>query len=456
VRAHIYVRISEDRTGQAAGVTRQREDCERRARDRGWTVAAVHTDNDLSATSGRRRPGFEAMLAAVEAGDAEVVVAWSLDRLQRNRRDELRLYEACRERGTILSLVNGTDLDFSTAAGRFVADSLGSVARLEVEMKSDRQRRAAEQAAAAGKRLGGRRPFGYEQDGVTIREAEAQAVRDGYGALLAGVPLAAIARDWNARGLLTGQGNPWKHDTIRTCLRNPRYAGKRAHRGQIVADAVWPALVPEETWQAARALLDDPSRRSTPRSGKYLLTGIARCGICDAPVHAGGNARRGHRAYRCSGSLGHFARLAEPVEDYVSAVAVGILSRPDAAELLVDHDRPDLEALRAEATTLRSRLDTAAAEFADGALTASQLRTITTRLRSRLTEVEAVMADAGRVDTLGPLVSAEDVQATWDALDMARRRAVIDVLMTVRLHPPGRGTRTFRPETVEIEWKANR
>lgn len=453
MRTHAYLRISQDRTGLAAGVARQQEDCERRARERGWTITATHTDNDQSASTGRRRPGYEAMLTAIEAGQVDVVVAWSLDRLQRNRRDEVRLYEACRDRQVTLSLVNGSDLDFGTAAGRFVADSLGAVARMEVEMKSDRQRRAAEQAAAAGRRLGGRRPFGYDTDGTTIREDEAQAVRDGYAAFLAGVPIAGVVRDWNRRDLVTGQGGTWKHDTVRAALLNPRYMGKRAYLGQVVADATWPGLVSEETWQAVHAVLTDPSRRSTPKGGRYLLSGLALCGVCDALVHAGGNTRKGHRGYRCSGSMGHFARMALPAEDYVSAVVVERLSRPDAALLLSDQEQPDLGALRAEAMALRGRLDGVAVEFADGVLTASQLRTITTRLRARLSEVEGATADAGRVDVLGPLVGAEDVRAAWEALTVERQRAVIDLLMVVRLMPPGRGTRTFRPDTVQIEPK---
>jgi site-specific DNA recombinase len=456
----VYLRISEDRTGLEAGVTRQRQDCERRARDRGWQVAAVHQDNDQSATTGKRRPGFEAMLAAIEAGAVDVVIAWSLDRLQRNRRDEVRLYEACQRHKVTLSLVNGPELDFSTAAGRFVADNLGSVARLEVEMKSDRQRRQVLQAAEQGRRVGGRRPFGYDEKGMETVEVEAQAIRDGYAALLTGASLGEIARDWNRRGLTTGQighrsgaAGRWHHDNVRLVLRNPRYCGKRAHNGEIVADAVWAPVVDESTFHAARAILNHPERRRPPRSGRNLLTGLAHCGACDAPVHGGGGVRRGIRNYRCRAASGHIGRMAEPVEDYVEAVMVARLSRADARELLVDQSKPDLDALRTEGRALRSRLDTAAADYADGAITAGQLRTITERIREKLATVEAQMADAGRVDVLGPLVTASDVQAAWDGLSVDRRRRVVDTLAVIRLLPPGRGVRTFRPETVEIEWR---
>ena len=149
----MYLRISLDRTGHAAGVTRQRDDCERRCRDRGWRVVAVESDNDASAARGaRRRPGFEAMLQRLEAGEAQVLVAWSLDRLQRSRRDEVRLYEVCQARGVTISLVNGADLDLSTAGGRFTADALSSVARYEIELKSDRQRAAQAQAECPPRR----------------------------------------------------------------------------------------------------------------------------------------------------------------------------------------------------------------------------------------------------------------------------------------------------------------
>lgn len=452
--AVIYVRQSLDRDGQGLAIDRQREDCERRARERGWTVVAVHVDNDTSASTGRKRPGFEAMLADLQAGRARVVIAWNLDRITRNRADTVRLIESAQAANATIALVRGTDLDMTTPAGRMTADILAAVARNEIEQKSDRHRRANAQAARQGRRVGGRRPFGYELDGVTARDAEFRAVRDGYEAVLAGVPLAAIAREWNARGFTTGQGkrgqkftegqpgNPWRPDSVRTVLLNPRYCGKRALNGDIITDAVWPAPVTEDTWEAVRATLTDPARRSAPTGGaRALLTGIARCGVCGATVHAGGSNRPGDRMYRCSATLGHVGRRARPVDEYVGDVIVARLSRPDAAELLVDDDRPDVDALRVEAHALRARLTDAAAMFADGIITREQLRTTTERARGRLEDIDTAMADAGRVNILAPLVGADDVQAAWDGLDVDRQRAVVALLVDVVVHPAGKGTR---------------
>lgn len=458
MRATIYTRVSSDRQGERAGVTRQREDCLKHARQRGWEIVAEHEDNDQSARSGRKRPGFEAMLEDIAAGRVQVVIAWALDRLQRNRRDELRLYEACQEHKVILSLVNGSDMDFGTAAGRFVADALGSVARMEVDLKSDRQKRASLQAAQQGRPYGGRRPFGYEHDRMTIREDEAAVIRAGYAAHLTGTPLAQIARDWNAAGLFGEQKRrgsdepaPWAADTVRVVLANPRNAGLRAHKGEIMGPATWEGLVPEETWRAVVGTLS--ARSGAPHRKRRMLTALAVCGVCGGKVIAGGGARPGIAAYRCGDSQGHFARIAEPVDEYVGAVVVERLQRPDALLLLDDRERPDVPALREQANAARERLLSVAVEFADGDLTAGQLRAVTERLQARVAELEAQIADAGRADVLGPLVNAEQARTVWDGLDVDRRRAVVDLLMKVTIHPPGRGVRTFRPETVTIDWK---
>jgi DNA invertase Pin-like site-specific DNA recombinase len=48
-------------------VSRQREDCERLCAAKGWTPVE-YLDNDVSASSGKRRPSYERMLADVRDG----------------------------------------------------------------------------------------------------------------------------------------------------------------------------------------------------------------------------------------------------------------------------------------------------------------------------------------------------------------------------------------------------
>lgn len=465
MRAACYLRISSDRAGDGEGIDRQRQDAHALIAARGWEQAGEFVDNDRSARRGKVRPQFVALLAAIGRGEVDAVVGWTLDRLARNARDRLALIEACQEHRVIIALVRGSDIDCSTAAGRLTAGVLGEVAEHEIALKSERQTRANEQAANQGRWTGGRRPFGYAKNGMDVREDEAAAIRQGYSDVLAGMSLRAIAAEWNGQGLRSGQQSLWRADSVRVVLLNPRNAGIRAHRGEERGPAVWPALVPEETFRAVSAILRAPGRYTggAGAAGRQLLSGIGLCGTCGLTVHGGG-AGHGKSVYRCRAWTmlpaerprvegTHVNRLAAPVEAYVRLLVIERLSRADARALLESPDVEDTADLRERAAGLRRRLDALAVDFADGELTGSQLRVATERIRSQLSDVDGQLADAGRTNVLGDLVGSEDVAAVWDGLALDRQRAVVAELMTLRLYPVGRGTRTFRPETVVVEWR---
>lgn len=457
MKAGIYLRQSLD---VQEGIERQRTRCAALVAARGWDLVGEYVDNDTSASKARGAgTGWARMLGDSRDRRIDVVVAVNLDRLLRTQGDLSALIES----GAKVTTLEG-ELDLTSASGEMQASLLTTMARFEVRRKSERQVRANESRARKGQWVGGRRPFGFDADGVTVREDEADAIRAAFRDVLTGLPLAAVARRWNEQGFVTGQArqarsghpgepSPWRADSVRAVLLNPRYMGRVRYKGEMMtAPAVWPALVDDATFEAVQAVLTDPSRNAPGRAPAHLLTGIAVCGVCGATAHAGGNARRGVRAYRCSGSTGHFARMAEPVEEFVSAVVVARLSRQDAHDLLVKKRNVDTDALHVEAVGLRERLDSLAVDFADGELTSSQLRAASERIQKRLGAIEADLADAGKVDALGDLIGAADVATVWDGFTIDRKRAVIQTLMRVTLHPPGRGTRTFRPETVGIEW----
>lgn len=464
-KALIYSRLSQDRTGEELGVTRQLEDARKLAEQRGWAVVDELVDNDTSAAGKAKRPGFEAVLEQLKSGRAEVVIAWSLDRLTRNRRDTVRLIEAGQEAKAVIALVRGSDLDLSTASGRMVADLLASVARAEIEVKGERQRRAVEQAVAAGKRSGGRRPFGYTLD-MKPFEPEARAVRDAYTMILNGRSLAAVAREWNRRGLWTPQlkdpkrpttGSPWRGQIVSRVLRKPTNAGLRSYKGKEVGPAVWEPLVSEDVWRAAQTILRDSSRR-TPGGSVALLTGVALCFRCGSTVHAGGAATtQPYRIYRCSGQPGHVARQADPVNEYVETIMKLWLQEPDVRQRLLATTTagPDLHALAQEADAKRRRLDSLAEEWSDGTLTDSQLRTMTLRTKDALAKLEAQLADAAGTSVVAPFLTADiaKVEQLWDGADTEVKRRVIDKLLMIAIMPPGRGKRSFDPASVVVRWR---
>ncbi len=291
----VYLRMSLDRTGEELGIDRQRADCGPLAA----AGAREYVDNDVSASSGRRRPGYEQLLADIERGETTRVIAWSLDRLARRLADLERLVDTCERHRVPVVLARGSELDLSTPSGRLVARLLGSVARHEVEQKSDRQRAEARQRAKRGLPSGGPKPFGYARGGMAVIQSEAAALREAYRSLLAGRTTSGIAADLNRAGHHTGHGREWRHNSVRLLLLNPRNAGLRAHRGEVVGAAAWPAIVTEDVWRAACAKLAEPSRRTNHvgNARKWLGTRRYRCGRCSA-LMISTYRQDGRRVYR--------------------------------------------------------------------------------------------------------------------------------------------------------------
>lgn len=211
-RAVIYARISLDRTGAGLGVERQRDDCARLVADRGWTLVDTLTDNDISAYSGKARPGYQDLLQTMRSGSVDVVVAWHTDRLHRNP-VELEEYISVSELSGVSTVTaRAGELDLSTAAGRMVARMLGAAARHESEQKSERVSRKRRQDAEAGRAHG---PLGYGYDeNQAIVPHEARIVRDVAKRLLDGETLYSIAVDLNARGLPTPGAGRWSHNQV--------------------------------------------------------------------------------------------------------------------------------------------------------------------------------------------------------------------------------------------------
>lgn len=461
---------------------RQRDDGTRLIEARGWTFVREYVDNDITASGKKKRPAFEQMLRDIEAGTIDVIVSLSLDRLSRNRREQLHLVETCQEHSTLIALVRGSDIDLSTAIGRAVADMMAVPARLEIEQKSERHIDQIAQAARQGRMVGGRRAFGYRDGGMELDPVEAPFVKAMYSRFLAGESLGSITRWLNELEVTTPRGNRWRHQSVREVLANPRNAAIRGMRPVVnkktgtrsqwhveVGPAVWPPIVPEETWRATMQLIHDPNRAGNHagfNSQTYLLTGIALCGVCDRPLIVGGMkgskptrdaaGRLRYRVMRCP-SLRHVSRRADYIEAFVEQRVVGYFSKPGRPVFAARAEPgPDLDEVRLEATSLRARLQGLAADYADGVLDREQVRVTGARIRDRLAELDGVVAAVGAVDVTAKMRASADPEVTWDEeLTLAEQRALIRRIMTIRVLPgtPGRlhGLR-FHEDSVSITW----
>jgi site-specific DNA recombinase len=195
----------------------------------------------------------------------------------------------------------------------------------EIKRKGKRQVDANKQRAEAGRpSQGGRRAFGWEVDGVTIRESEAVHVRRMYAGFLARTSLRSLAQECNDAGVVTVVGLPFTPNAVRHVIGNARHAAILVRKGVEIGPGAWPALVDEPMYRAAAAILADPSRRSGNAGGqkRRLMTGIGLCGVCDdgmTTVRGGsrGKACRSTSAgartrSTCNGSLSRSTSTSSP------------------------------------------------------------------------------------------------------------------------------------------------
>ena len=460
IRAATYARISlaerkaaEDGSTiiDAHGVLNQGTITEEHAAAKGWPVVARYSDNDIKASSGKDGSAdYWRMMAAAARGEFDVIVVFQTSRLWRNRRERAEGIELLRRACVSVAAVKGVSFDLTTAQGRGQAGILGEVDTMETEIKAERQQLANYMAVRGGKRLrSSQRPFGYEDDHVTERPAEADAIRWAADSLLAGGSVMSVQREWKRRGLVTAQtGRPFTRQSITTILRNPRIAGLAVYRGEIITGVTGEqdAILTEEAWRAVDALLGDTARKP-PRGVRTLLGGLATC-QCGNVVNGSMNHRR-DRVYNCqystrAGRPGpHVAVRAEIVDEWVEAAVLEALSRPELADLVTPPPHADTAGLRAQAAAIRANLAEMGADRALGLISRSQMLEGTERGNARLAEIAAELAEAAGSGALAPFARGQAARAVWDGLDLSRRREVIRTLTPVILHPAGRGARFY-------------
>lgn len=478
-----YVRISDDPMGREAGVRRQEKEQRELAANRGFELAHVYRDNDLSATAGKRRPAYQQLMASVARGEIDVIVVYHLSRLLRNRRERADAIELFRQHRIKVICVRGPEIDCSTATGRAMFGLLGEFDTMEVEIKAERQQSERKQAREDGRTQVAKRLFGYEHGHGALVEEEAQAVRDAFDRVLSGGSVKGIARMLNDRGLktpmpqldengnvkTTGQpprrgGREWTLGKVHGLLRNPRYCGLQIYeevdddgRAQTVEYAgAWPKVIEPEVWRAVQAILDDPDRfHGLPLARRWLGSGLFQCGACTVDGRQQGmlSTYRSRptgqvRIYKCP--TAHLSVRAELVDEFVVDLIVERLSRNDAKDLLVNDDRPDVAGLRQEAEALRVRIRELGELFDEGEIGKAEYKDRKARMQTKLLGLEEQTQHADRSPILADLIGAGDVRARWEQLDLERQRQVVDLLCTVTLFSQGSGRRSFDPEKIVI------
>ncbi len=475
VRIAPYRRISDDREGREAGVTRQWEDMSARINDEPtWTAVLDHgdpwTDNDLSAMSGVYRPGFEEIMSMVEGGMIDAVLAWTANRFLRSRRDRMRVIDLFKQTGTRLIAINGPTYDYTTADGRMMADLIGAIDAGEAERTAERVTRAAQQRAEEGRFHGGARPYGYgpivpgvvnsagkpARDWYAIVPEEAEIVRSVADRVIKGESLSSIAVDLNRRGIPPTRAKAWERSTLRNMLLNPRIAGLRSYKGSDhLTVAQWAAIISPEEWRAIAAILRDGHRRtSTGNQVKRLLAGHCYCGGCGVRMVSRGDIPGRTGIYYCPPLSQNGRPCPNRVTMTIPAidrVVIDVVSRALQEQQELSADTGAETNTAAEITAAETRIEQYARDAASGKIDGDILYSLMSATKTRIDELRERQAQEDRRSVV---LSGPDAAQRWESGDLTARRSVLAALVDgIIVRPTTASRRAYPWERVRVVWR---
>ncbi|MDT0209022.1 recombinase family protein [Curtobacterium sp. BRD11] len=487
-----YLRVSRDRTGEGKSPDQQHAENLAAITQQGWIFRpdAPYRDADRSASryTKKQREGFQRLVDDLESGDfgADVLAVWESSRGSRRVREWADLIDLCaKNRVRIWVTTHGRLYDPRNSRDRRSLHEDAVDAEYESDKTSERLlrsvRASAERGVPHGKNLYGYVRVYDSQSRRLLRVEEhpeqAAVVREAANRVLNGDSFRAIARDFNTRGLPARRPSRveqrsdlgWTAPAVKQMLTTVAYAGKREHKGEIVADAVWPALYDFSTWQKLQALMYPASRRRTNDwPAKHLLAGIAICAVCGGRLHVGrqnagkkkldsdGNPlpRQTYKTYVCDGasmrpgasdgSAFHVSMREELLDEIVVELLFERLERPEFLNRSEDEDgKADLErkALLAEIRGYEEYLEDVRAQAA------VQMRfdLIVDQEARIVPQIEAARARLGKLSTLDPLVtrlvSEGGLRDRWADMKLPEKRRLIRAVLTPMVKPIGRGWR---------------
>jgi len=306
----IYARVStEEQAKSGFSLNDQLRECRKKA---GEDPVREYVDEGISGEF-LDRPALSRLRQDVRAGLIRKIICFDPDRLSRKLMHQLLITDEWDRYGVQLQFVNG---DYAkTPEGTLFYSMRGAIAEFEKAKINERMSRGRREKARQGRVLRDFHMYGYDYDKETeqlvVNEAEAQVVRlvfrmftqpsgdvqgiSGIARYLtqAGIPTKRGAREWHrqvVRQMLSNRAyigeffqNRWNTEGILANKHKPREE-RRPVRERPPEEWIalpCPAIIDRRTFEYAQELLQASRRRwSGTRKGRYLLSGLVRCGLC--------------------------------------------------------------------------------------------------------------------------------------------------------------------------------
>jgi len=213
MRVFGYVRVSTDKQSDA-GFSLDAQKAKLEAYASLYDLQVVDLVVETGSAKDLSRPGLQALIRRLQAGEAQGLVVCKLDRLTRSVADLGRLVEGVFNKVALLSVAE--QIDTRSAAGRLVLNVLASVSQWEREAIGERTKSVMQYMKAQGEYTGGEPPYGFRlEDGRLVEQPAEQvliALVKRYRA--EGMTLRAISSVLAEQGRVSRTGRPFHAQTV--------------------------------------------------------------------------------------------------------------------------------------------------------------------------------------------------------------------------------------------------
>lgn len=287
----IYVRVSTtNQAEEGYSIDEQKDKLISYCDIKDWNIYEIYTDGGFSG-SNTERPALEQLIRDAESKLFDTVLVYKLDRLSRSQKDTLFLIEDIFIKNGIEFLSLQENFDTSTPFGKAMIGLLSVFAQLEREQIKERMQLGKLGRAKAGKSMmWARTSYGYdyqkETGSLTINPAQSLVVKYIFERYLAGRSITKLRDDLNER---YPKEISWNYRAVRGILSNPVYCGYNQYKGQLFPGEHEP-IISEDVYKRTQEELKIRQRtaaeKTNPRpfQAKYMLSGLAQCGYCGAPL----------------------------------------------------------------------------------------------------------------------------------------------------------------------------
>ena len=335
LRVTFYARVSSEKDEQLNSLDNQisyyRNFIKKNAN---WEFVEGYIDEGLSGMSTKKRENFHNMITDAKAGLFDLVITKEITRFARNTLDSIQYTRDLLSYGVGVFFQND-NINTLDEDSELRLTIMSGIAQDELRKLSSRIKFGHQEAIKKNVVLGNSRIFGYRKDNkrLVIDEKEAEMVRELFELYATDRYSMKQIEDifWN-KGYRNNNGKRICHSTMSNTISNPKYKGYYVGNKVKIIDMftkkqkflppeewvmfkdetgeIVPAIVSEELWEQANAVLKRRSRDVKNRQNlcnhPNLLTGKMYCTHCGKPYYRKDSKdRKGNVLSRwiCSGKI---------------------------------------------------------------------------------------------------------------------------------------------------------